>query len=197
MNKKIILAITGATGSIYAVEFLKIMAEAGAEVHGLLSDAGEKVMQIELGIGRDALDQYVAQWHDANDFTAPMASGSSRFDAMVVLPCTMGSLASIANGICGNLVHRAADVMLKERRPLVLAVRETPLNRTHLTNMLKVQEAGAIICPPMPAFYHRPQSLEEMARFFAARVADILGFEAIDIPRWNGIADIDSNNTAC
>jgi 4-hydroxy-3-polyprenylbenzoate decarboxylase len=197
MSRKIILAITGATGSIYAVEFLKIMAKAGVEVHGLLSDAGDKVMQIELGIGRDALDQYVAQWHDVHDFTAPMASGSSRFDAMVVLPCTMGSLASIANGICGNLVHRAADVMIKERRPLVLAVRETPLNRTHLTNMLKAQEAGAIICPPMPAFYHQPTSLEEMARFFAGRVADILGFDSIDIPRWNGITDRDPNGTVC
>lgn len=191
------LAITGATGSIYAVEFLKIMATAGAEVHGLLSEAGEKVMGLELGIGRHQLDPYVAQWHDVNDFAAPISSGSSRFDAMVVLPCTMGSLAAIANGICGNLVHRAADVMLKERRPLVLAVRETPLNRTHLLNMLKVQEAGAIICPPMPAFYHQPRSLEEMARFFAGRVADLLGFDDIDLPRWNGIPEFDGNGPGC
>jgi 4-hydroxy-3-polyprenylbenzoate decarboxylase len=98
----------------------------------------------------------------------------------------MGSLAAIANGVCGNLIHRAADVMLKERRPLVLAVRETPLNKTHLTNMLKAHEAGAVICPPMPALYHRPQSIEEMARLFAGRVAELLGIE-VDLPRWQGI----------
>jgi 4-hydroxy-3-polyprenylbenzoate decarboxylase len=116
-----------------------------------------------------------------------MSSGSAGFTAMVVLPCTMGSLAAIAHGICGNLIHRAADVMLKERRPLVLAVRETPLNRTHLTNMLQAHEAGAIICPPMPALYHRPQSLEEMARFYAGRVAALIGLEMEDPPRWQGI----------
>ena len=105
---------------------------------------------------------------------------------MAVLPCTMGSLAAIANGICGNLIHRAADVMLKEGRPLVLAVRESPLNRTHLTNMLKVHEAGAIICPAMPAFYQKPRSLEEMARFFAGRVAGLLGCTVPDLPVWKG-----------
>ena len=186
--KKIVLAITGATGAVYALEFLKICQGLEIEVHGLLSEAGEQVLGLELGMSRSDLDSYVVSWHDVHDFSAPMSSGSSNFCGMAVLPCTMGSLAAITNGICGNLIHRAADVMLKERRPLVLAVRETPLNRTHLTNMLKAHEAGAIICPPMPALYHRPQSIEEMARLFAGRVAGLLGIEVEDLPRWQGIA---------
>ncbi len=186
--KKIVLAITGATGAVYALEFLKICQSLEVEVHGLLSEAGEQVLGLELGMSRAALDPYVAKWHDVHDFAAPMSSGSSDFCGMAVLPCTMGSLAAIANGICGNLIHRAADVMLKERRPLVLAVRETPLNKTHLSNMLKAHEVGAIICPPMPALYHRPQSIEEMARLFAGRVAGLLGIEVTDLPRWQGLA---------
>jgi 4-hydroxy-3-polyprenylbenzoate decarboxylase len=184
--KKIVLAITGATGAVYALEFLKICRPLAVEVHGLLSEAGEQVLGLELGLSRTDLDPYVARWHDVHDFAAPMSSGSSDFSGMAVLPCTMGSLAAIANGVCGNLIHRAADVMLKEHRPLVLAVRETPLNKTHLTNMLKAHEAGAVICPPMPALYHRPQSIEEMARLFAGRVAELLGIE-VDLPRWQGI----------
>ena len=186
--KKIVLAITGATGAVYALEFLKICQPLEVEVHGLLSEAGEQVLGLELGMSRAELDPYVTQWHDVHDFAAPMSSGSSDFSGMAVLPCTMGSLAAIANGVCGNLIHRAADVMLKERRSLVLAVRETPLNKTHLTNMLKAHEAGAIICPPMPALYHRPQSIEEMARLFAGRVAGLLGIEIADLPRWQGLA---------
>ncbi len=185
--KKIVLAITGATGAVYALEFLKICQGLDVEVHGLLSEAGEQVLGLELGMSRMDLDPYVTRWHDVHDFAAPMSSGSSDFSGMAVLPCTMGSLAAIANGICGNLIHRTADVMLKERRPLVLAVRETPLNRTHLTNMLKAHEAGGIICPPMPALYHRPQSIEEMARLFAGRVAGLLGIEVEGLPKWQGI----------
>ena len=184
--KKIVLPITGATGAVYALEFLKICQHLEVEVHGLLSEAGAQVLGLELDMAGTDLDPYVAKWHDVQDFAAPMSSGSSDFAGMAVLPCTMGSLAAIANGVCGNLIHRAADVMLKERRPLVLAVRETPLNRTHLANMMKAHEAGAIICPPMPALYHRPQSIEEMARLFAGRVAGLLGIE-VDLPRWQGI----------
>lgn len=187
MKKKIILAITGATGSLYAVEFLKLMSRQEAEVHGIVSEAGEQVLRLELGLSRDDLNRYCdVTWHDIKNFAAPMSSGSSHFDGMALLPCTVGSLAAIAGGISNNLIHRAADVMLKERRPLILAVRETPFNRTHLHNMLKAHEAGAIICPPMPSFYHNPQSIEDIARFFAGRVADLLGFHVPDLPRWTG-----------
>jgi 4-hydroxy-3-polyprenylbenzoate decarboxylase len=187
MKMKIILAITGASGSIYAFEFMKLMQDIDVEVHGIISKAGRLVMQHELGLTPDDLGDYVKHWYGIDDFAAPMSSGSSRFDSMVVLPCTMGSLGAIANGLSRNLIHRAADVMLKEARPLLLAVRETPFNRVHLQNMLKVQEAGAIICPPMPSFYHHPENLTEMAGFFANRVGDLLGLEMPNQKRWQGI----------
>lgn len=185
MSKQLVLAITGASGTLYAVEFLKIMAEMAVEVDALISSSGEKVLQIELGLQRAELGQ-VRDWYEADDFTAPMASGSSPYDGMAVLPCSMGSLGAIACGQSRNLLHRAADVMLKERRPLVLAVRETPFNAIHLKNMLNAHEAGAIICPAMPAFYHRPAKISELAHDFAVRVASLLGVELPDRRRWEG-----------
>ncbi len=184
-HKRIILAITGASGSLYALEFLKLMHENQVEVHCLISDAGREVMRLELDAMPEDLNKYAARWYDIRDFTAPIASGSTLFDAMVVLPCTMGTLAAIAAGFSANLIHRAADVILKERRPLLLAVRETPLNRTHISNMLKVHDAGALLCPPMPAFYTRPASLAEMARAFVGRLGDLLGLDLPDQKRWN------------
>jgi len=187
MKKKIILAITGASGSLYAVQFLKLMQHQDVEIHGIISDAGRLVLQHELGLTQEDLSQFIEQWHAIDNFAAPVSSGSSRFDAMIVLPCTMGTLGAIANGITKNLVHRAADVMLKEKKPLLLAVRETPFNRIHMENMLRVNGAGGIICPPMPSFYHSPENLEEMATFFAGRLADMLGFEIDSLKRWQGI----------
>jgi 4-hydroxy-3-polyprenylbenzoate decarboxylase len=186
MKKRIILGITGASGTLYAVQFIKLMVQSEVDIHAIISDAGRLVLQHELGLIPEDLQQYGVNWHDAADFAAPMSSGSSRFDAMLVLPCTMGSLGAIANGIAKNLIHRAADVILKEKKPLLLAVRETPLNRIHLENMLKVHDAGAIICPPMPSFYHHPDSLEEMATFFAGRLAELIGIEIKNLKRWHG-----------
>jgi 4-hydroxy-3-polyprenylbenzoate decarboxylase len=153
-SKRIILAITGASGTLFALEFLKLLSEHHTEVHAIISDAGRQVMQLEIDCKPEDLDQYVTRWHDVHDFTAPMASGSSLFDSMVVLPCTMGSLAAIASGISNNLIHRAADVMLKEKRPLLLAVRETPLSQVHLQNMLGdylPADAGPVPSAPEPA----------------------------------------------
>jgi flavin prenyltransferase len=186
MKKKLIVCITGASGSLYAVQFLKLLQQVEVEIHAIISNAGRLVLRHEMGLTSDDLLQYVTKWHDAADFAAPMSSGSSGFDAMIVLPCTMGSLGAIANGIAKNLIHRAADVMLKEKKPLLLAVRETPLNRIHLENMLKVHDAGAIICPPMPSFYHHPENLEEMATFYAGRLAELAGLEIVDLKRWQG-----------
>ena len=183
--KKIILGITGASGSLYALEFLKIMARQEALVHLVISTAGEQVLQLELGMKREEFAPLIAQWHDINDFTASIASGSAPIAGMAILPCSMGTLAAVAGGLSGNLIQRAADVTLKERRPLVLAVRESPLNRTHLLNMLKAHEAGATISPAMPGFYHRPADLNALARAFAGRVAEQLGFTVPDLPRWN------------
>ncbi len=186
MNKRIILAVTGASGALYALEFLGLMAELGVEVHGVISTAGRQVLRIELGLTPEELPP--CRWFSPDDFTAPMASGSSLYHGMAVLPCTMGTLAAIAGGHTINLIHRAADCSLKERRPLVLAVRETPFNQVHLENMLKADRAGAIICPAMPAFYHRPRTIDELARDFAGRVATLLGIEVPSIKRWAGVA---------
>ncbi len=186
--QRLLLGITGATGMLYVPMLLDLLATAGVEVHGIVSEAGLQVLLFELGKKPEDLPQ-VSRWFDGNDFTAAPASGSALYDAMVVLPCTVGSLAAIAHGICGNLLHRAADVTLKERRPLLLAVRETPLNRTHLRNMLAAHEAGAIICPPIPSFYQRPQTFNDLARQFAARICDLLGVPvaATTLHRWQGI----------
>ena len=186
MNRKIILAITGASGSVYAVEFAQLLEELDVEVHAIISSAGEQVLRIETGKSRNDLTS-VSRWFDLNDFAAPVASGSSFYHGMVILPCSMGTLGGIANGISKNLIHRAADVMLKERRSLVLAVRETPLNRVHLQNMLAVNDAGAIVCPAMPAFYHKPQSITELARDFSCRVAQLLGIDVPGMARWQGV----------
>jgi len=184
--QRIILGITGATGMLYVPALLDLLAAQQIEVHGIVSEAGRKVLAFELGITPEQLPQ-VTRWFAVDDFFAPPASGSARYDAMVILPCSMGSLAAIANGYGGNLLHRSADVTLKERRPLLLAVRETPLNRTHLNNMLAAHEAGAIICPPMPAFYHHPQNLNDLARHFAVRLCDLLEVPgAADTTRWQG-----------
>ena len=157
----------------------------GFEVHGIISTAGLKVLDIELGLQLIDLPEQVI-WHDEQDFTAPMASGSAGFAAMIVVPCTMGTLAAIAGGLSMNLIHRAADVMLKERRPLILGVRETPFNRNHLTNMLTAHDAGAIICPPMPAMYQAPKNFIEMANNYGARLAELAGL-SVDYPRWQGL----------
>ncbi len=181
---RIVVAVTGASGALYACKLLELAADmADVEVHGLISDAGRQVLAMETGLAPVDLPG-VARWYEVDDFTAPMASGSALYDGMVIVPCTMGTLAAIAAGFSRNCIHRAADVMLKERRPLVLAVRETPLNRTHLENMLRVHDAGGIICPAMPAFYHQPADLDAMARQFAGRLLEQLGIPVPALCRW-------------
>ncbi len=189
MNKPVIVAITGASGSLYAEMVLQLLHKAEIPVHAVISEAGRKVLSLERGKSVADLNPFVERWFDLGDFTAPVASGSSIYRAMIVMPCSMGTLAAIANGLSVNLIHRAADVSLKERRPLLLAVRETPLNRTHLSNMLKVHDAGATVFPIMPSFYDKPISLDDMARQFAGRVLDHLGYDAGQLRRWTGNAD--------
>lgn len=177
------VGITGASGMIYLPHLLRLAAGAGCKLHGVISPAGRQVLGLELGLKPEALPGEV-QWFAHDDFAAPMASGSSHRHGMIVMPCTMGTLGAIATGCCTNLVHRAADVTLKERRPLVLCVRETPLNRTHLRNMLALHEAGAVIFPLMPSFYHRPVDLDGMAEQLAARVLDVCGISVTQMQRW-------------
>jgi len=180
---KILLGVTGASGMLFLRAFLENLKETGVVVHAVCSEAGAKVLGMEQGLEPADLP-LVSKWHDIYDFAASPASGSSDYTSMVILPCTMGSLAAIAAGMSINLIHRAADVILKEKKPLVLAVRETPLNRTHLQNMLTVHDAGATLCPTMPSYYLKPQSLEEAATTYAWRLADQIGVESPGRKRW-------------
>lgn len=180
---KLLLAITGASGMLYVRSFLDELVPLDITVHGICSSSGRQVLQMEQQMSPEQLPG-VSQWFNEDDFAAAPASGSSNYDAMAVLPCTMGTLGAIAGGLSINLIHRAADVMLKERRRLVLAVRETPFNRTHLQNMLQVHDAGAVLCPPMPGFYMNPRTLEEAAQTYSWRLADQLGLDIPKRKRW-------------
>ncbi|PHR28258.1 MAG: aromatic acid decarboxylase [Desulfotalea sp.] len=182
-SHKLLLGVTGASGMLFLKGFLKALSGLDITVHGICSSAGEKVLSMEQSLVPQDLDG-VSKWYDINDMAASPASGSSDYTSMLILPCTMGTLASIAGGMSINLIQRSADVMLKERKRLVLAVRETPLNRTHLLNMLAVHDAGAILCPTMPSYYLKPKSLEAAAETYAWRLADQLGIDIPNRKRW-------------
>jgi flavin prenyltransferase len=183
MNRYVV-AITGASGMIYARELLTYFAaRPDLELHAVISGAGEQVLTLELGLSPPNLAPG-AIWHRVDDFTSPLASGSFQARAMVVIPCSMGSIGAIAQGVGRNLIHRAGEVFLKERRPLILVVRETPLNLIHLRNLTQAAEAGATIFPACPGFYHKPQGLTELARQFAGRILDHLGLEHQLTRRW-------------
>jgi len=182
-NQKILLGITGASGMLFLLSFLDALAGLDVEVHGICSVSGKNVLKTEQGLLPEQLP-LVSKWFEQDDLSAPPASGSSDYSSMLVLPCTMGTLAAIAGGLSINLIHRAADVMLKEKKGLVLSVRETPFNRTHLKNMLSVHDAGAIICPTMPSYYLQPKTLEQAAESYSWRLADQLGLNIPNRKRW-------------
>ena len=184
------LGITGASGAPYAVRLLRALNEAGTPLRLIVSSYGWRLLAEEAGIGGvEELRAATGDWsrvelYDALDRGATPASGSAPSRGMVVCPCSMGTLASIAAGTSRNLVERAADVALKERRPLILVPRETPLSLIHLENMTRLTRAGATIMPAAPGFYNRPQSIEELVDFVAARVLDHLGVEHSVGRRW-------------
>lgn len=199
MNKGIIVGITGASGAAYALRLLDLLLFLPLPIHLIVSEMGTKVLAHELKIAPGKVRGMFEKMrstegvraemvmHDPNDMFAPVASGSFPVHGMAIIPCSMKTLAAVAGGYTSNLLERAADVTLKERRPLILVVRETPLSRVHLTNMLKAQEAGATIMPASPGFYHRPRTIGELTTFMAGRVLDQLGIERPDIPRWGGL----------
>ncbi len=184
IRRKIVVAITGASGSIYAKLLLQELAALKsqiAEVGVIMSDNAKDVWQFELD--DTAYQDIPFKVYDKNDFTAPFASGSAKFDTMVIIPCSMGTLGRVAAGISNDLTTRAADVILKERRKLILVARETPLSLIHINNLKTVTEAGAIVCPAVPSFYSRPQTIEEAALTVVHRVIDLIGLEK-DSYRW-------------
>lgn len=187
-NKRLIIAITGATGAVYGVRLLQVLRDtAGVETHLLISDAGVLSLHQELDLNRKEVEPLADVVHHVRDIGASVASGSFQSEGMIIAPCSMKTLAAVAHGLSDNLIARAADVVLKERRRLVLMVRETPFNLAHLRNMTAVTEMGGIIFPPLPGFYHRPQSIAEMVDHTVGRVLDLFAIPHSLTPRWAGI----------
>lgn len=188
--RRIVVAITGATGAVYGVRLLqRLGAVPGVETHLVVSDAASLTLHQEVGMQRRDVEALAHVVHKNREIGAAIASGSFQTDGMVIAPCSMKTLAAVAHGLADNLVARAADVILKERRRLVLMVRETPLNLAHLRNMTAVTEMGGIVFPPLPSFYHRPASIDEMVDHTLDRVLDLLGIENDAAPRWPGMRD--------
>ena len=186
--RRLIVAITGATGAIYGVRLLQqLSATPGVETHLVVSDAASLTLHQEVGMQKRDVEALAHVVHRNRDVGASIASGSFQTDGMIIAPCSMKTLASVAHGLSDNLVARAADVVLKERRRLVLMVRETPFNLAHLRNMTAVTEMGGIVFPPLPSFYHRPASIDEMVDHTVARVIDLFGIEHALAPRWAGM----------
>ncbi len=199
--KEIVVAITGASGAIYAGRLLKALLSGGHTVHLVLSKFGRLLLHEELGFrpNRESIHEFLVrlygeeidkgQIHEyaVGDQSSTIASGSANVDGMVIVPCSIKTLSGVANGYANNLIERAADVSLKERRPLVLVVRETPLNLTHLRNMTSATEAGATILPAMPAFYQNPRSFDELGDFIAGRICSILSMDFELFPSWKGL----------
>jgi len=184
-KRKIIVAITGASGAIYAKLLLGKLQQLKSQIHEVaivMSDNAKQVWQFELD--NTDYDQLPYKIYAKHDFMAPFASGSARFDTMVIVPCSMGTLGRVAGGISDDLITRAADVILKERRKLILVARDMPLNLIHLRNMQTVTEAGGTICPAVPSYYSKPESVEDVAMTVVNRVIDLMGLEA-ESYRWN------------
>jgi flavin prenyltransferase len=187
MRTRIVVGISGATGAVYGVRLLRRLRESAVETHLVVTPAGVLNAHHELGLDRGDLEALADHVHAVGDVGAAIASGSFETQAMVVAPCSMRTLAAIAHGLSDNALTRAADVTLKERRRLLLMVRETPLNLAHLRNMTAVTEMGGVIFPPLPAFYHRPQSLDEVVAESVERVLALIGVAGAAPKPWTGL----------
>jgi 4-hydroxy-3-polyprenylbenzoate decarboxylase len=184
--KRLVVAITGATGAIFGIRMLEALRPAGVETHLIVSKWGLQTIEHETPYTLQQVRDLAAVYHELGNMGAALSSGSFLTDGMVIAPCSVRTLAAIAHGTGEHLVHRAADVILKERRKLVLLVRETPLSEVHLENMLKVARMGVTVMPPMPAFYNQPQTVDDMVDHIVARMLDQFGIEAAFAKRWTG-----------
>lgn len=185
--KRLIVAITGASGTLYGVRILEALKETDIESHLILSDAAKITMATETDYQPKQVEALADVVHSAKNIGASIASGSFITLGMVVAPCSVNTMSEIAWGITGNLISRAADVVLKERRRLVLLVRETPLHAGHLKSMLQVTENGAIVMPPVPALYAKPQSIDDMIHYTVGRALDLFNIDTSLVKRWNGL----------
>ncbi len=183
---RVIVGVSGGSGSIYAISLLKALKELNIETHLVITAMGEYVVNHECGINLEELKSIATYFHDNKNFAAPIASGSFKVDSMVVLPCSMKTLSSIANGFSDCLLTRACDVTLKEGRKLILVPRETPLSAIHLENMLKLSRLGVTIFPPIPGFYNHPETVEDIVLNMTGRILDIMGIDNNLVVRWKG-----------
>lgn len=192
-----IVGLTGASGAVYGVTLVRELLQRGITVHLLITEAGWRVLKDELDWPvhqrKQCIETYFGGYegkcihYPIQDIGASIASGSYLAEGMVIVPCSMGTLASVANGMSNNLLQRSADVMLKERRKLIMVPRETPLHSIHLENMLKCTRAGAMLLPAMPAFYHRPQTIDELVRFLTGKILDAMSIQNDTFPRWGDL----------
>ena len=187
MCMRLIVAITGASGAVYGKRLLDVLKGKGVETHLIVSRVGEKIIKYEVGVTREELGRLASYVYDDDCFSAPIASGSFITDGMVIVPCSMKTVAGVAHGYSENLILRAADVTLKERRKLILVPRETPLNVVHLRNLLELAMQGVVIIPAMPAFYYRPKKIDDLVDFIVGKVLDSLGIEHNLFKRWSDL----------
>jgi len=185
--RRLIVGITGATGTIFGIRLLEMLRDTDVETHLVLSRWAARTLAHETSYTAEQVEALATRVYPLTDQGAPISSGSFLTLGMVVVPCSMRTLAAVAHGLGDNLIHRAADVILKERRRLVLAVREAPLSDIHLENMLKLSRMGVVICPPMPAFYNKPESLDDLVNYSVARLLDQLDIHLDVRNRWTGL----------
>ena len=180
---KFIIAVTGASGAIYAIKLIEMLKDRH-DLHIIISNGAKKIIKSEMNISIENLK--ISNIYEINDLSAPLASGTFLHDGMVIIPASMKTIAAIAHGLADNLITRAADCTLKENRTLIVVPRETPLNLIHLRNLVSLKEAGAIIMPAAPAFWHKPKTIEDLVVQFVQRIAEKLGVDIPDIIRWKG-----------
>ncbi|MHA1909129.1 MAG: UbiX family flavin prenyltransferase [Candidatus Thorarchaeota archaeon] len=186
MKKRVLVCLTGASGAIYGFKVVRALKELGHEVHLIISKWGKKTLEFELDMQPEALENVADCVYDETDLTAGPASGSYRLDSMIIAPCSMKTLAGIAHGYADNLIARAADCSLKEKRPLVLLVRETPMNLIHIRNLAQVTEAGAVVFPASPAFWHKPKTIDELVDSLVDRMLTHLKAKSKAEIEWQG-----------
>jgi 4-hydroxy-3-polyprenylbenzoate decarboxylase len=184
---RLVIAITGASGVIYGRRLLQILRTKKVETHLIVSNAAEKVIEHELGLSRKDFDKLADHVYEAGDLTSPLMSGSFKTDGMIIIPCSMKTLSGIVHGFADNLILRAADVTLKEKRRLIVVPRETPLSTIHLRNMLTAAKLGIHVVPAMPAFYHKPKNIDDLVDFVVGRALDSLGLEHELFKRYSGM----------
>ena len=183
---EVVVGISGASGVSYGIRLLQVLQ--GSIIHLVITDSARKIIEVETNFSPEDVEDLADHVYAEDDFTAPIASGSYRFDAMVIIPCSMKTLAGVASGMSDNLIGRSAEICLKDRRRLVIVPRETPLSLIQLRNMVSVTEAGAVVLPACPAFYSRPQNLDDLIDVLVGRVLDSIGVENNLYPRWKGNA---------